>query len=259
MTTVAIMNLKGGTGKTVTAINAAAILWKHYDKDVLVIDADSQANTTEFLSVETDKHGVPLTEGGLADLLRGKDAVIRKTKYRANGSSVDLLPADESLMDLSFSDATSQNINLQALRVELRAWQWHYDFALIDCPPAFNAASSAALLAADEVVIPMKLDAFGIRGMANLKRQLDNMQELNPGLHLAGILPTMFYHSESSDEALHLLRQSGLPMFHEIRRSVRVDDMTFAQEALIFFSPRSKTCRGYRQFVGDLMERCGEV
>ena len=129
-----------------------------------------------------------------------------------------------------------------------------YDWCLIDCPPAFNAASAAALIAADEVIIPIKLDAFSLRGMTNMMRQIANMRRINPGLKLSGCLPTMWYNSPKIVEAEQTLKDSGLPVFDHIRRTDKVDDMTFAQEPLLISSPRSAAGVDYRRFVRDLMK-----
>lgn len=129
-----------------------------------------------------------------------------------------------------------------------------YDWVLVDCPPAFNAASAAALIAADEVIIPIKLDAFSLRGMANLMRQIANMRQINPKLRLGGLLPTMWYRSENIQRAEETLRASGLPVYPHIRRTNKVDDMTFAQEPLLISSPKSAAGKDYRTFVRTLME-----
>ena len=121
-----------------------------------------------------------------------------------------------------------------------------YDYCLIDCPPAFNAASSAALIAADAVLIPVKLDAFALEGMANLLQQIQNMRRINPQLQVLGVLPVMWYKSESILQAERALRESGLRVLPRIRRSDRVDDMTYAQAPLISCSPRSGPCKDYR-------------
>lgn len=120
------------------------------------------------------------------------------------------------------------------------------DYCLIDCPPAFNAASSAALIAADAVLIPVKLDAFALEGMANLLQQIQNMRRINPQLQVLGVLPVMWYKSESILQAERALRESGLRVLPRIRRSDRVDDMTYAQAPLISCSPRSGPCKDYR-------------
>lgn len=247
MRTIAIINLKGGVGKTVTAINTAAILAAEKNKRVLVIDADSQGNTTEFL--QRDK----LHPATLADLLRDRGVpVIEKSKLRG----IDLICANEELMDLDLTKVETGSASATCLRDLLSVEQGvggNYDFCIIDCPPAFNAASCAALVAADEAVVPMKLDAFSLRGMDNVLRQIKNMQKINPRLRLAGILPTMWYRSDNIVQAERMLKSSNLPMFGRIRRTPKVDDSTFGQEPLIVSSSRSAAACDYRRFVEELI------
>lgn len=250
MKTIVIINLKGGVAKTATAVNVAAILARDYKQRVLIVDADSQCNTTEFFG------GDP-TKGNLADVLRRgnvEDAAwgIQSTRFRG----VDLLAGDDSLMDLDLTKVELQDVKTTVLRdmVQMLTTMNLYDWVLVDCPPAFNAASAAALIAADEVVIPIKLDAFSLRGMANLMRQIANMRKINPGLKLSGLLPTMWYKSDNIEEAERQLRESGLPVFPHIRRTNKVDDMTFAQEPLVVSSPKSAACVDYRKFVALLVE-----
>lgn len=250
MRTTVILNLKGGVAKTATAVNVAAILASDYKQRVLLIDADSQCNTTEF-------YGGDPAKGNLAELLRSgsqEDAAwgIQSTRF----TGVDLLAGDESLMDLDLTKVELQDVRATVLRdmVQLLDSMHLYDWVLVDCPPAFNAASAAALIAADEVIIPIKLDAFSLRGMANLMRQIANMRQINPKLRLGGLLPTMWYRSENIQRAEETLRASGLPVYPHIRRTNKVDDMTFAQEPLLISSPKSAAGRDYRTFVRTLME-----
>jgi len=121
-----------------------------------------------------------------------------------------------------------------------------YDYCLIDCPPAFNAASSAALIAADAVLIPVKLDAFALEGMANLLQQIQNMRRINPRLRVLGVLPVMWYKSERIQAAERALREAGLQILPRIRRSDKVDEMTYRQAPLISCSPKSGPCKDYR-------------
>ena len=215
---------------------------------------------------------------------------------------VNLLPADDTLMDLDLSSVRDGAADVECLRRYLRGRttpqspaataplaqgsqravegagpyeengeriatapagprndridgvRFLYDYVLIDCPPAFNAASAAALIAADDVIIPIKLDAFSLRGMTNLMRQIQNMKKINPQLRLAGLLPTMVYKSDVIREARATLEASGLPVFPPIRRTAKVDDMTFAQEPLIVSSPKSAACVDYRRFVTAYVE-----
>ena len=162
-------------------------------------------------------------------------------------------------MDLDLTKVELQNVRVTVLRdmVQLLAERDVYDYCLVDCPPAFNAASAAALMAADEVIIPIKLDAFSLRGMTNLLRQIANMRQINPRLRLAGCLPTMWYKSDNIRQAEETLCSSGLPVFPHIRRTDKVDDMTFAQEPLLISSPRSAAGVDYRRFVQAWLKNKG--
>lgn len=250
--TTAIVNLKGGVAKTTTVINMAAILAKDHKKRVLIVDADSQCNTTEFFGVEAPKMN-------LATVLRGAQYYVEPDSYARSciqGTeyvNVEILPADETLMDLDLSKVEQGTVNSNVLRYLVEAVKDRYDHILIDCPPAFNAASAAALIAADDVIIPIKLDAFSLRGMGNLMRQIWNMRRINPRLTLAGVLPTMWYKDEKIEQAETQLRESGLRVFHHIRRSDKVDHMTFQQEPLLISSPKSGAGIDYRKFVNEFV------
>ncbi len=241
MKTTAIMNLKGGTAKTVTAINAAAILSKVHGQRVLLVDADSQGNLSEFTI--RDPETLDKTPGTAALLLH-QDANIVRTKMdnvkdvsAFNGGDIDKMALADLLDAMSKTD--------------------QFDRCLIDCPPAFSAAAMAALAAADEVLIPVKLDAFGIRGLASLLEQVRNMRRINPDLEIAGVLPTMFYNTPIQREAEEDLRQSlkalGIRCFRHVRRSPAVDSSTFAQSPLVYYSPKSAACRDYKLFVRELI------
>lgn len=247
MRTTVILNMKGGVAKTTTVVNMAAILARKHGKRVLVTDADSQCNTTEFFG------GDP-ADSTLADALRAKDGGVQiaiQSIQRTAFSSIDLLPGDPSLMDLDLTKVETNGVRPTVLRELTRYLQDEneYDYCLVDCPPAFNAASAAALIAATDVIIPIKLDAFSLRGMACLLRQISNMRKINPKLRLAGLLPTMWYKSPEVQQAEDTLRASKLPVFPHIRRSDKVDSMTFAQQPLLITSPRSAAAVDYNRFV----------
>lgn len=259
MRTIAVCNLKGGVAKTTTTVNLAADLARYHEKRVLIIDADSQANTTAFYRSEHDANG-----SSLAELLRmprmertrfsvsfDLNNVIRPSSFEG----VNLLPADNSLMDLDLSKVENAEVFTEVLALGLPDLRSRYDYVLIDCPPAFNAASAAALLAADEVIIPIKLDAFALDGMANLMQQIVNMRRINPRLTVRGLLPVMWYRSEQNTEADKALRALELPILPRVQRSNRVDDMTFAQQPLCVCSPRSAAAKDYRRLTRHLVRQ----
>lgn len=248
--TTAILNLKGGVAKTTTAINMAAILARNYGKKILLIDADSQCNTTEFFGGvnEGDTMATILRDAPAYD---SPDAIAILAIQHTDFENIDLIPGDESLMDMDLSAASQGIVDTNVLRSLVEAVENLYDYVLIDCPPAFNAASAAALVAADDVIIPIKLDAFSLRGMANLMRQIRNMKKINPRLRVAGLLPTMWYRDPQIQEAEQQLKAAGLSVFHHIGRSDKVDRMTFQQDPLLVSSPNSAAGVDYRAFVAE--------
>lgn len=251
MKTTVIMNLKGGVGKTTTVINLAYLLSMAWHERVLVIDADSQCNLTEFFGADPDK-------GNLAEcLMNGSPEYARMSIQGTRYPQLDILPGDDSLMDLDLTKLENKLVHVDVIRslVEEIAEADMYDRIIVDCPPAFNSACAAALVAADDVIIPIKLDAFSLRGMGNLARQIANMRKINPKLRIAGCLPTMWYKSPQITAAEHELRKAGLHLFHHVRRSDRVDEMTFAQEPLGISSPTSGACVDYRLVASEIVGR----
>lgn len=245
MRTTCVLNLKGGVGKTTTVIHLGAITAQIAQKRVLVIDADSQCNLTDFFGADSSR-------GNLAQILRGEAAAsgcIQQTKV----SGLDILPASDELMELDLSAISGHKCRINAIReiVADAAALDQYDYILVDCPPAFNAAAAAALVAADDVLIPIKLDAFSLMGMANISRQIRNMQKINPRLHVAGFLPTMWYRNAQIVEAEHQLKQRGLRVFHHIRRSPKVDELTFS--GAVLDSRNSASEIDYRAFAAEYM------
>lgn len=249
MKTIAICNLKGGVGKTVTAANLAAVLAGDHHKRVLLIDADGQGNLSQF-------YGVTDHENTTLDLLQNGTGYYPDFVTPTKLSDIDIIPADMSLMYADVDAIKDGRANLSAiadLRDAIEADKEDgYDFLIIDCPPAFTAASTAALAGADSVIIPIKLDAFSTAGMAELVAQIKNMKRINERISLAGVLVTMWGGSPEEKAALQFLTDK-MPVFRtKIRSSPRVGASTFAREPLRTYSPRSSASRDYRALVTEL-------
>jgi len=262
MKTIAFLNLKGGVGKTVSTANVADILAANHDKRILLIDADGQGNLSQFFGVKPEEGQTTL------DLLESGAGYYPDFVTPTEYEHIDIIPADASLMYADVDALNDGRAHLQSI-VDLRdaieadnsesakaGVPGDYDYIMIDCPPAFSAASTAALAAADEVIIPIKLDAFSSEGMVTLTQQVANMRRINDRIRIAGCLVTMWQETDLAKEALKFLRSNPkIPVFRTtVRWSKRVSDSTFARQPLRTFSPGSAATRDYRKFVEELLE-----
>lgn len=254
MKTIPIVNLKGGVGKTTTTINLASILARDYKQRVLMIDADPQGNLSQFFEAET--------EGSLCttlQLLTHGTGFYPDFVCETGFDRLHLIPADMRLLEADVAAFQAGRAKLSAI-ADLRDVLIEddaYDYLLIDCPPAFSAGTLAALAAATEVIIPIKLDAFATSGMVELMVQVDNMRKINPALRVAGLLITMYRPTELNIQAEDYLRADRrFRVFASvIRQSDKVGDSTFVRDALVDYSPRSAACVDYRRFVREYLGR----
>lgn len=227
MRTTVIFNAKGGVGKTVTTINMAAELAAR-GKRVVCIDADPQRNLSAFF-------GADLESCTLYDVLMRRDPYYENTLQNTQLDGVQILPGSMDLILADVRALQAKEIKLHAIRelVEVMAEDDYCDYVLIDSPPSFTAATTAALAAADDVVIPIKLDAFSLAGVKELLRQVRGMRDVNPDLTIAGILVTQYDGTVVAKETADALRESAIPVFGTvIRRTTAVDRSTFERKPL---------------------------
>ncbi len=251
MKTISIINLKGGVGKTVTAVNMAVILAKDYKQNVLVIDADPQANTTQFFGA------VDAPCGTLREVLRGSVVDTGDCTHSTGPKygMIDLVPADISLIEADIASVrTGGTLSRLYDFCEAANDDGYYDYVIIDCPPSFTAASVASIYASDEIIIPVAVDSFALAGMAELVAQINSVRSLRKGIKLAGVLITMWRDTPAVTQGETILRKSALPVYDTvIRRSERIVESTFKREAIIDYSPRSSAARAYRRFVSEYL------
>ena len=160
MKSISIVNLKGGVGKTVTAVNLAGILAADYGKRVLLVDSDPQGDASQYIGVAPDACSTAdLFDGGTAYY----EDVIQHTIYR----DLDIIPSD---MQLASVDLDADIDRKQAVRVyaDLRdalVEDDAYDVMIFDCPPSFSLPCISAIAASDTVIVPIKPGAFEMSGM----------------------------------------------------------------------------------------------
>ena len=256
MRTIAIMNNKGGVGKTVTAINLADILVRDHGKKVVVVDCDGQANLTRFfLSVQDVDPDNWVTT---ADILTGNGDPVWSENLIPIREGLDILPSSSGLYDLdmdAIKDGLSAPENMKHFALAARDDN-ETDFMIFDCPPGYTVASVAALLAADEVVIPVTADAFSIYGVVAVLRQVRTIKRTRPGLTATALL-TQVHSADVVTEGEKLLRSMGVTVFQtRIRRTDKVPESTMSLMPLAEYSVGSAATRDYRAWVRELL---GEV
>ena len=252
MRVISIANFKGGTGKTVTACNMAAIL-ADSGRKVLLIDADPQHNASDFFGAEPDSFT-------LCDVLQGYGEPDWHDNVQPTGrEGLELLPGDMNLLQLDLAALVSSVSKApQRLRDFLDSAERDgaYDYVIIDCPPSFTAASVAALSASDCVIIPTRVDAFSRAGVEELLGQLRGLGQISRSVRFR-VLITMADRTNLSRQGAELLRGSGVRVFDtEIRSAVAVGESTYARQPLCDYAPRSTAAKDYAALVQEFL---GEV
>ena len=249
MKTIAVINMKGGCAKTTTTVNMAHILAKDYGKRVLVIDNDKQGNLSKACGVWS------YDNLSLADILTG-EAGITEVIQTTQNPLLNAVPANMHLLTANLmviKDEDREQATI--LKNQLEEVADTYDYCIIDCPPDINISVINALVAADEVIIPIKIDGYAFDGMDELEEQINNAKQLNPKLKLRGCLVTMFYNRDVCRQGEEWLQNQRYPVFKtHIRRTEKADEVTFTNESLMEYSPRSGAARDYKAFVKEYLE-----
>lgn len=249
MKTIAIINMKGGCAKTTTTVNMAHILAKDYGKKVLVIDNDKQGNLSKACGAWS------YDKPSLADILTGEKS-IREVLQVAAVDNMAVIPANMHLLTANLMVIKDEERDQATiLSKELESVAEVFDYCIIDCPPDINISVINALVAADEVIIPIKIDGYAFDGMEELEEQINNAKKLNPKLKFKGCLVTMFYNRDVCRQGEERLQNQRYPVFKtHIRRTEKADEVTFTNESLMEYSPRSGAARDYKAFVKEYLE-----
>lgn len=251
MRTLAFINLKGGTGKTVSAANMAHILATVHHKKVLLVDADKQGNASRYFRLYGEQDGTAALLGEDAPEIA---AVIYPTQYKGLDiitSNMELYETDRKLYAREEETYTSGT-----LKYELNRVRDDYDFCVIDNGPAVDMVALNVLTAADDVLIPIRPDEFSFSGLLDLMEQVDAVREsINPGLTLRGAFFTHWQNRETFRQARRSLEDSGIcPVFQTaISYNPRVPESTLEEMPLCAFAPRSWAAIQYRKLTAEYL------
>ena len=254
MRAIAIMNNKGGVGKTVTAINLADILVRRYHKRVILADCDGQMNLTRFYLPEFD----PELNYNMAALLVGDGEPLWSDNLLPLSPGLSLIPSSVDLYSLDLKAISEGEDVCQTRRmldfVDAVRRDNGADYWIFDCPPGFTTASMAALHVADEVVIPMELDGFSVYGISTLAEQLVYLRNRGASARVAGVLITKRRNTMFHRDMEMLVRDSGLHVFQTaIRYSEKTSESTADGRPLSEFSLRSAAAVDYRRWAMEYL------
>ena len=250
MRILAITNQKGGVGKTTSAVNLSAALAK-FKQRVLLIDLDPQGNATTGCGI-VKSDALPT----VYQLLLGDTTLAQAIQKTAFG--FDILPANREL-----AGAEIELIELdgreQKLKEALATVSDHYDYVLIDCPPALNMLTVNALVASKSVMIPMQCEYYALEGLSDLVNTIKKVRtHLNPTLEIEGLLRTMFDNRNmlAQQVSAQLVGHFGDKVYSTlIPRNVRLAEApSYGMPALIY-DKSSKGAQAYLQLAKEILDR----
>ena len=257
MRTIALVNQKGGVGKSTTAVNLGIGLARQ-GKKVLLVDADSQGNLTEMLGwQQPDK-----LEHTLAYLLEKvicDEPLNIEEGILHHEEGVDLIPSNIELsgMEVVLVNTMSRET---VLRTYLNEIKRQYDYILIDCSPSLGMITLNALTAADKVIIPVQAHFLPVKGLEQLLKTVNKVKrQLNPKLQIGGILLTMVEgRSNFSKDIGRLLRESygnKIKVYEtEIPRGIKAAETSAEGKSIYAFDGKGKTAKAYEQFTKEVLE-----
>ncbi len=250
---LAVVNQKGGVGKTTTAINlAAALAMKGHS--VLLIDCDPQANTTGGLGFrkQAEQESQRLS---LYDILLGS-TTLEESLLPTSIPLLSLIPGSRQLIG-----ATVELVSLERrefrLREAIAPVRQQYAFILIDCPPSLDLLTLNALVAADALLVPLQAEYFALEGVSELMSTLDSVAfHFNPQLALEGVLLTMYdERTNLSQQVAQNLREFFGPKLFKttIPRNIRLAEAPSHGKPVALYDPRSRGAEAYQELATELL------
>lgn len=247
MSIIAVLNQKGGVGKTTTAINLSAYLAKT-GKSVLLVDFDPQGNATSGLGL--DKYTVNTVHETINKKITA-DKAITETNYE----NLYVMPANASLatLELELVSALRREFQLKDVLQELE-----YDYIIIDCPPSLGLLTINALTAADYLLVPVQAEYYALEGLTQLMSVMQQVKQgLNTNLELIGVVVTMHDSRTSlSDQVYEELKKyfGDKVLKTVIPRNVRLAEAPSHGKPIYDHDKWSKGARAYKNLSKEILK-----
>ena len=247
---IAIVNQKGGVGKTTTCVSLAAAL-KEQGKRVLLCDFDPQANATSGMGVDKT-----LSQGIYDVLINGISPEKRVVATRYG----DVLPSCKGLAGAGI-EMIGMNDRELLLRNALHQLSPNYDYILIDCPPSLELLTLNGLCAADSVLVPVQAEYFALEGLSDLMNTIRIVRRsLNKSLELEGVLLTMF--DTRTNLAMQVAEEvkrffPGKVYSTVIPRNVRLSEAPSHGKPITAYDRTSRGCEAYTALAEELLRKNG--
>lgn len=241
---IAVVNQKGGTGKTTTTVNLGKALAQK-KKKILLLDMDPQGSMGYSL-------GITKPERTIADVFT-EEAAIADVIVKREG--MDVIPSDVSLADieLSLAEMKDRNSVLKSILEEVKG----YDFILIDCPPSLSLLTVNALCAARRVLVPMQMEVLSLQGLDLISQTIEKISKVfNPELRILGIVPVMVDTRRKLTTEIneHIRENYDFFIFKsQIRANVRASEAPSFGESVITYAPKSNSALDYLALAKEFL------
>lgn len=248
---IAIVNQKGGVGKTTTAVNLGACL-AEAGKTVLLVDVDPQGNSTSGIGIRKSQIARCIYDVLINDLSA------REVVLPSNTERLWVIPATINLAGAEIELVSVLNREFR-LRNALAPLKGEYDYLLLDCPPSLGLLTINALSAADSVLVPIQCEYYALEGLSQLLNTITLVQKhLNPHLDILGVVLTMFDPRTNLSQQVidEVKKYFGEKVFQTIiPRNIRLSEAPGYGQSIIAYDERSRGAEAYRELAQEVINR----